>query len=53
MKDAGMKSTQESSMAKLFASEVAVRCANEGVMKIILLEIWGIIAGILPVQNIL
>ena len=31
MKDAGMKSTQESSMAKLFASEVAVKCANEGV----------------------
>ncbi len=31
MKDAGMKTTQESSMAKLFASEVAVRCANEGV----------------------
>jgi len=31
MKDAGSKTTQESSMAKLFASEVAVRCANEGV----------------------
>jgi alkylation response protein AidB-like acyl-CoA dehydrogenase len=31
MKDAGMKSTQESSMAKLFSSEVAVRCANESV----------------------
>ena len=31
MKDAGMKSTLESSMAKLYASEVAVRCANEGV----------------------
>ena len=31
MKDAGFKSTQESSMAKLYASEVAVRCANEGV----------------------
>jgi alkylation response protein AidB-like acyl-CoA dehydrogenase len=31
MKDAGMKTTMESSMAKLFASEVAVRCANEGV----------------------
>ena len=31
MKDAGLKTTQESSMAKLFASEVAVRCANEGV----------------------
>ncbi len=31
MKDAGMKSTQESSMAKLFTSEVAVRCANESV----------------------
>jgi alkylation response protein AidB-like acyl-CoA dehydrogenase len=30
MKDAGMK-TQESSMAKLYASEVAVKCANEGV----------------------
>src|SRR5204862_3889186 len=27
MKDAGMKTTQESSMAKLFASEVAVKCA--------------------------
>ena len=31
MKDAGMKTTQESSMAKLYASEVAVRCANESV----------------------
>jgi len=31
MKDAGAKTTMESSMAKLFASEVAVRCANEGV----------------------
>jgi len=31
MKDAGMKTTQESAMAKLYASEVAVRCANEGV----------------------
>ncbi|MCU1307120.1 MAG: acyl-CoA dehydrogenase-like protein [Candidatus Angelobacter sp.] len=31
MKDKGMKTTQESSMAKLYASEVAVRCANEGV----------------------
>ncbi len=31
MKDAGMTTTQESSMAKLYASEVAVRCANEGV----------------------
>ncbi len=29
MKDAGEKTTQESSMAKLYASEVAVRCANE------------------------
>jgi len=29
MKDAGMKTTLESSMAKLYASEVAVRCANE------------------------
>jgi len=29
MKDAGMKTTQESSMAKLYSSEVAVRCANE------------------------
>src|SRR5450631_3370266 len=29
MKDAGMKTTQESSMAKLYTSEVAVRCANE------------------------
>jgi alkylation response protein AidB-like acyl-CoA dehydrogenase len=31
MKDAGMKTTLESSMAKLYASEVAVKCANEGV----------------------
>jgi hypothetical protein len=31
MKDAGIKTTLESSMAKLYASEVAVRCANEGV----------------------
>ena len=31
MKDKGMKTTQESSMAKLYASEVAVKCANEGV----------------------
>ena len=31
MKDAGMKTTLESSMAKLYASEVAVQCANEGV----------------------
>ena len=31
MKDAGMKTTLPSSMAKLYASEVAVRCANEGV----------------------
>ena len=31
MKDKGMKTTQESAMAKLYASEVAVRCANEGV----------------------
>src|SRR5207248_10281883 len=30
MKDAGLKTTQESSMAKLYASEVAVRCANAG-----------------------
>ena len=29
MKDAGMKTTQESSMAKLYSSEVAVRVANE------------------------
>ncbi len=29
MKDAGMKTTLESSMAKLYAGEVAVRCANE------------------------
>jgi hypothetical protein len=29
LKDAGEKTTQESSMAKLYASEVAVRCANE------------------------
>ncbi len=31
LKDAGCKSTQESSMAKLYTSEVAVRCANEAV----------------------
>jgi alkylation response protein AidB-like acyl-CoA dehydrogenase len=31
MKDAGMKTTLESSMAKLYASEVAVRAANESV----------------------
>jgi alkylation response protein AidB-like acyl-CoA dehydrogenase len=31
MKDAGRKTTLESSMAKLYASEVAVRCANESV----------------------
>ena len=31
LKDAGRKTTQESSRAKLYASEVAVRCANEGV----------------------
>src|SRR5450759_984472 len=31
MKDAGKKTTRESSMAKLYASEVAVKCANEGV----------------------
>ncbi len=31
MKDSGMKTTMESSMAKLYAGEVAVRCANEGV----------------------
>ena len=31
LKDTGSKSTLESSMAKLYASEVAVRCANEGV----------------------
>jgi len=31
MKDAGMKTTLESSMAKLYSSEVAVKCANEGV----------------------
>ncbi len=31
MKDAGEKTTMESSMAKLFASEAAVKCANEGV----------------------
>jgi alkylation response protein AidB-like acyl-CoA dehydrogenase len=29
MKDAGAKTTLESSMAKLFAGEVAVKCANE------------------------
>jgi alkylation response protein AidB-like acyl-CoA dehydrogenase len=31
MKDAGLKTTQESAMAKLYSSEVAVRCANESV----------------------
>jgi alkylation response protein AidB-like acyl-CoA dehydrogenase len=31
MKDAGMETTLESSMAKLYASEIAVKCANEGV----------------------
>jgi hypothetical protein len=31
MKDAGMKTTLESSMAKLYTSEVAVKVANEGV----------------------
>lgn len=31
MKDKGMKTTLESSMAKLYSSEVAVKCANEGV----------------------
>jgi alkylation response protein AidB-like acyl-CoA dehydrogenase len=31
MKDAGKKTTLESAMAKYFASEVAVKCANEGV----------------------
>ena len=31
MKDKGLKTTQESAMAKLYSSEVAVRCANEGV----------------------
>ena len=31
MKDKGMKTTLESSMAKLYTSEVAVKCANEGV----------------------
>ena len=31
MKDAGLKTPLESSMAKLFASEIAVKCANEGV----------------------
>jgi alkylation response protein AidB-like acyl-CoA dehydrogenase len=31
MKDAGFKTTMESSMAKLFAGEVAVKCANESV----------------------
>lgn len=31
LKDAGEKTTMESSMAKLFASETAVKCANEGV----------------------
>ena len=29
MKDKGLKTTQESSMAKLYAGEVAVRVANE------------------------
>ena len=29
MKDAGQKTTMEASMAKLYAGEVAVRCANE------------------------
>ncbi|HEY1730658.1 MAG TPA: acyl-CoA dehydrogenase family protein [Terriglobales bacterium] len=31
MKDAGMKTTLESSMAKLYTSEIAVKAANEGV----------------------
>jgi hypothetical protein len=31
MKDSGMKTTLESSMAKLYTSEVAVKAANEGV----------------------
>jgi hypothetical protein len=31
MKDSGLKTTKESSMAKLFAGEVAVRAANEAV----------------------
>ncbi len=31
MKDAGLKTTLESSMAKLYAGEVAVKCANESV----------------------
>lgn len=31
MKDAGMKTTLESSMAKLYAGEIAVKCANESV----------------------
>jgi alkylation response protein AidB-like acyl-CoA dehydrogenase len=31
MKDNGMNTTLESSMAKLYTSEVAVKCANEGV----------------------
>ncbi len=31
LKDKGMKTTLESSFAKLYTSEVAVRCANEGV----------------------
>jgi alkylation response protein AidB-like acyl-CoA dehydrogenase len=31
MKDAGLKTTLESSMAKLYASEVAIKCADEGV----------------------
>jgi alkylation response protein AidB-like acyl-CoA dehydrogenase len=31
LKDAGLKTTQQSSMAKLYAAEIAVKCANEGV----------------------
>ncbi len=31
MKDRGLNVTQESAMAKLYASEVCVRAANEGV----------------------
>ncbi|HEY1272181.1 MAG TPA: acyl-CoA dehydrogenase [Terriglobales bacterium] len=31
MKDAGLKTTLESSMAKLYAGEIAVKCANESV----------------------
>jgi len=31
MKDAGLKTTLESSMAKLYSGEIAVKCANEGV----------------------